>query len=58
MEGARGLFIFREKNMLDEILYFLISSFSGREMQASWSLSFVYDSYLWAFNHHCDFPLG
>lgn len=58
MEGAHRLFIFREENMLGEILYFLISSFPGREMKAGWSLSFVYDSYLWAFNHHCDFPVG
>lgn len=37
---------------------FLISSFSVRQMKAGWSLSFVYDSYLWVCNHHCGFPRG
>lgn len=32
--------------------------FSRREMNASWSLPFIYDSYSQSFNHHCGFPLG
>lgn len=44
------LYLLDREVILDEILYFLISSFSVREMKANWSLSFVYDSCLRALN--------
>ena len=48
----------REKHARWNPLFSNFLFISRREMNASWSLPFIYDSYSQSFNHHCGFPLG